>query len=84
MQNLDSDREDSDVPSHRSPTIVIHDTPLPMHLEEVHSSPIRKKKLFERHLVIQEEYHPSSYSIEEIFGAFNFNLCRKEGSRKRV
>ena len=40
MYNLDSDNEDSDVPSHRSPTIILHDAPLPIHLEEVHSSPV--------------------------------------------
>ena len=48
MYNLDSDGEDLDVPSHRSPTIIIHDAPLPMHLEEVHSSPITEKVLFEK------------------------------------
>ena len=54
MQNLDLDREDSDVPSHRSPTVVIHDTPLPMHLEEVHSPRIMEKVSSKRHSVIQE------------------------------
>ena len=83
MYNLDSYGENSDVPSHRSPTVIILDAPLPMHLEEVHSSPITEKVLFERHSMIQED-HPSSYNIEEIFGAFTFNLCRKEFSRKRV
>ena len=39
---------------------------------------------FERHYVVQEEDHPSSYNIEETFGDFNFNLCRKEISRKSV
>ena len=34
--------------------------------------------------MIHEEDHPSSYNIKEIFCAFTFNLCRKEGSRKRV
>ena len=38
MYCVDSDREDSDVPSHRSPTVILYDAPLPMHLEEVHSS----------------------------------------------
>ena len=55
-----------------------------MHLEEVHSSLVTEKVLSERHSVIEEEDHPSSYNIEEIFGAFTFKLCRKEGSRKRV
>jgi hypothetical protein len=84
IYNLDSDKEDLDIPSHRSPTIIIHDVPLPMHMEEVHSSPIKKKILPEMHSVIQEEDHPSNYSIEEIFDAFTFNLCWKEVSQKRV
>lgn len=46
------------MPSHRSPTIIVHDAPLRMHLEEVHSSPGTKKISSERHLVIQEEEHP--------------------------
>jgi hypothetical protein len=33
MYNLDLDKEDSNVPSHRSPTVILHDAPLPMHLE---------------------------------------------------
>ena len=68
----------------QTPTIVIHDAPLPMHMEEVHSSPITEKVPSERHSVIQEEDHPSSYNIEEIFDAFIFNLCRKEVNWKRV
>ena len=35
MYILDSDKEESNMPSHRSPTIIVHDAPLPMHLEEV-------------------------------------------------
>ena len=84
MYSLDSDGEDLYVPSHRSPTIIILDSPLPMHTEELHSSPVREKVLSKRHSVIQEKDHPSSYNIEEIFGAFTFNLCRKEFSQKRV
>ena len=84
MYNLDLDKEDSDVPSHRSPTVILHDSPLPMHLEEVHSSPVMEKIPSERHSVIQEENHPSSHNIEEIFYAFTFNLCQKEVSQKRV
>ena len=34
--------------------------------------------------MVQEEDHPSSYNIKEIFGAFTFNLHRKEGSWKNV
>jgi hypothetical protein len=69
---------------HQSPTVIVHDAPLPMHLEEVHSSPVTEKIMFERHLVIQEEDHPSSYNIEETFDAFTFNLYKKEVSQKRV
>ena len=42
MYNLDSSEEDSKFISNRSPTIVLHDAPLLMHMEEVHSSPITK------------------------------------------
>jgi hypothetical protein len=84
MYTLDSDGKDSYVPSNQSPTIVLHYDPLPMHMKEVHSSPITEKVSSERHSMIQEENHPSSYNIEEIFGAFTFNLHRKEGSRERV
>ena len=74
MYKFDLDREYSDVPSHQSPTVIIHDAPLPMHLEEVHSSPVTEKIPSERNLVVQEEDHPSSYNIEEIFDAFTFNF----------
>ena len=84
MYSPDLDGEDSDGPSNRSPTIVIHDAPLPLHMEEVHSSPITEKVPFERHFVIQEEDHPLSYNIEEIYDAFTFNLHMKEVSWKRV
>ena len=84
MYNLDSNGKDSYVPSHQYPLVVIHDAPLPMHTEKVHSSPIMKKVSSERHSVIQEEDHPSSYNIEKIFGDFTFNLCRNEVSQKRV
>ena len=64
MYNLDPNKQDSYVSSHQSPTIILHDPPLPMHLEEVHSSPITEKILSKRHSVIQEEEHPSNYNIE--------------------
>jgi hypothetical protein len=51
---LDSDREDSYVTSNQSPTIDFHDAPLPMHMEEVYSSPITKKVPSKRHSLIQE------------------------------
>ena len=82
MYNLDSNKEDSYTPSHLSPTVIVHDAPLSMHLEEVHSSPVMKKILPERNSVIQEEEHPSSYNIEEIFDALTFNLYKKEVNQK--
>lgn len=74
MYNLDSNWEDSYFPSNQSPTFVLHDAPLMMLMEEVHSSPMTEKGSSERHYVVQEEDHLSSYNIKEIFGAFNFNL----------
>ena len=59
---------------------MVHDAPLPMHLEEVRSLPIRENIPSERHSMIEEEEHPSSYDIEEIFDAFNFTLYKKEVS----
>ena len=84
MYNLDSDGDDSDGPSNFYPTIVIHNALLPLHMEEVHSSSIMEKVSSKMHFVIQEEDHPSNYNIEEIFGAFTVNLCRKEVSWKRA
>jgi hypothetical protein len=83
MYILDSNREVSDVPSHQSPNVIINDAPLPLHMEEVHSSPIMEKIPSKRNLVIQEEDHPSSYNIKERFYAFTINLCRMEVSQKR-
>ena len=82
MYTLDSDREDSEVPSRRSPTLI--EAQLPEHQEEVHSSPTTDKIISERNSVIHGEENPSSYNIEEIFEAFAFNLYKKEVSRKRV
>ena len=84
MYILDSNGEDLDVPSTQSPTAVLHDSPLPFHMEQVHSSPITENFLSKRHYVNQEEYHLSSYNIKEIFASFTFDLHRKEVSRKRV
>jgi hypothetical protein len=53
MHSLDSDREDSEVPSRRSPTLI--EGRLPEHLEEVHSSLVMKKIMSKRHSVINEE-----------------------------
>ena len=58
MYILDSDQEDSYIPSHQSPTVIVHDAPLPMHLEEVHSSPFMENIPSERHSMIQEEENP--------------------------
>ena len=55
-----------------------------MHMEEVHNSPITEKVPSKRNSMVQEEDHPSSYNIEEIFHAFAFNLDRKEVIWKRV
>ena len=84
MYNLYSYNEDLDVPYHQSPTVLVNYSPLPMHLEEVHSSPVTKKIVSERYSMIQEEDNLSSYNIEEIFDAFTFNLYKKEVSRKRI
>ena len=63
MYSLNSNREDSEVPSHRFPTLILQDVPLLGNLEEVHSSPIMEKIMSERNLVIHEEENPSSYNI---------------------
>ena len=52
MFNLDSDKEDLDVPSQLSPTVILHNAQLPMHLEEIHISPVTEKIPSERHSVI--------------------------------
>ena len=75
MYNPDSDKEDLEMPSRQSPTLI--EAPLPEHLEEVHSSPVTKKIPPEMHSMIHEEENHSSYNIEEIFYAFTFNLYRK-------
>jgi hypothetical protein len=61
MYSLDSDEEDSKFLSNKTPTIVLHNGPLPMHVEEVHSSPITNNVPSERHYVVQDEYHLSRY-----------------------
>ena len=84
MYSLDSGEEGLEFLSNQTPTIFIHNVPLPMHVEEVHNSPITEKVPSERHSMVREEDHPSSYNIEEISGAFTFNLHRREVSKKRV
>ena len=71
MYSIAYDREDSEVSSRRSPTLI--KVQIPENQEEVHSSPNMETIPFERHSVIQEEENPSSYNIEEIFQAFTFN-----------
>ena len=82
MYSIDSDREDSEVPSCRSPTLI--DAQLHENQEEVHISTTTEKIPSERNSMIHEEENPLSYNIEEIFEAFTFNLSKKEVSRKRV
>ena len=82
MYSLDSNREDSEVPSCQCPTLI--EAPLPKHIEEVHSSLETEKIPSERHSIIHEEENPSSYNMEEIFDAFTFNLYKKEVSWKRI
>ena len=82
MYSIDSDREDLEVPSCRSPTLI--EAQIPKNQEEVHSSPTMDKILSERHSIVKEEENPSSYNIEEIFEAFTFNLYKKEFTQKGV
>ena len=82
MYSIDFDREDSEVPSHRSPTLI--EAQIPENQEEVYSSPTMEKIPSKRNLVIHEEENPLSYNIEEIFEAFTFNLYKKEVSQKIV
>lgn len=78
MYSLYSSEEGLDFLSSQVPTIVIHNTSLSMHEEGICNSPITKKVPFERHSVVSEENHTSSYNIEEIFGSFTFNLHEKK------
>ena len=82
MYSLDCDREDSEVPSHRSPTL-IQDQFLE-NQQEVHSYQTTEKIPSERYLIIHEEENPSTYNIEEIIEPFTFNLYKKEVNQKRV
>ena len=81
MYSIDSYQEDSEVPSHRTPTLIEAQL---LENQEVHSSPTMEKILSERHSVIHEEENHLSYNIEEIFEAFTFNIYKKEITRKRV
>ena len=57
MYSIDSNREDSEVPSCQTPTLIKSQLP---ENQEVHSSPTIEKIMSERHLVIHEEESPSS------------------------
>ena len=81
MYNLDSNRENSKVPSYRFPTLI--EAPLTEHLEEIHSSLVMDKISSKRNSVINVEENPSCYSIKEIFEAFTFNIYKKDVIRKR-
>ena len=54
MYRLDSSEEGSKSLSNWTPTVVVHNASLPMHVEEVHSSPITKKVMYELRSVVQE------------------------------
>ena len=82
MYSLDSDREDSEVSSRQSPTLI--EAQLLENQEEVHISPTKEKIIPIRDSVIHGEENPSSYNIEEIFKSFTFHLYKKEVSQKRV
>jgi hypothetical protein len=43
MYSLDSDGDDSNVPSHQYPIVIIHDAPFPMHTKEVYTLPVTEK-----------------------------------------
>ena len=81
MYSIHSDREDSELPSRRSPTLI--EAQIPENQEEFHSSPTTEKIMSKRHSIIQEDENPSSYNIEEIFESFTANLYKKEVSQKR-
>jgi hypothetical protein len=83
LYNIESNKKDSEVSSHRSPTLL--EAQVPDKPKEVHSSPTMDKNQFKRHSQFQqEEEDPSSYNIDEIFEAFTFNLYKKEVIWKRI
>ena len=57
MYSIDSNWEDSKVPSRRYPTLI--EAQIPKNQEEVHSSPTTDKIPSERHSVIEEEENPT-------------------------
>ena len=58
MYILDVGEESSEFLSSQNLTVVIHNTSLSMHEEEIYNSPITKKFLSEMHSMVQEEDHP--------------------------
>lgn len=83
LYNIESDKKDSEVSSHRSHTLV--EAQIPSKPKEVHSSPTMDKNPSERHSQVQqEEEYPSSYNIDEIFESFTINLYKTEVSPKRI
>jgi hypothetical protein len=77
MYCIESNRKGSEVSSCRSPTLI--EVQIPGKHDEVHSSSTMDKNLSERHSKDQEEEEdPSSYSIDEIFESFKFNVFKKE------
>ena len=48
MYNLNLNKEYLEVPSHRSPTLILQEGTIPVHLEEVHSSPVTENISSER------------------------------------
>jgi hypothetical protein len=65
LYSLDLNGEDLEFLSNWTPIVVLYNAPLPMHVEEVHSSPITEKVSSQRHYVVQEEDHPSSYILKK-------------------
>jgi hypothetical protein len=84
LYNIESNRKDSDLSSHRSPTLL--EVQNPNKHEEVHSFVTIDKNPLERHSQVQEEEEedPSSYNIDEIIESFTFTISKKEVSRKRI
>ena len=84
IYSVDPSEEGSQFLSSWTAIVVIHNTPLSMHEEEIYSSPITNKFPSERHSLVLDEHYPSSYNIDEIFGSFTFNIHIREVSWKRV
>ena len=78
LYNIESNEKHSEVSSRRTPTMIENQGP--EQLDEVHSSLTADKNQSERHSQIQQaEEDQLNYNIDEVFEAFTFNLCKKEG-----